>query len=177
MDGGVEGLLNLGDVSGEDDDVAGGRDFIDGESLGLEPCGDGGEVGVADAVAPAELGGSEPLAVVGRVGVLEVAEVLPEGLLLGVTAFEDEHDASGGHGAGRRSLIELRFGQRMHVVREGDALVRIDGLRDPVRDDDGFRLRLRESRGSEGEQPGGYERGQTGDGTRGAVYLTWPSCE
>src|SRR5277367_132003 len=172
MDRSVEGLLNLGYVSGEDNDIARLRHLVDGKALRLQPRGDSGKVGVADTVLLAELRGREPLAVVGRIGVLQVAEILLEGDLLPVAALEHEHDAPGRHRPRRGSLVVFCLRQRMYVVLQGDAHIRIDDLRDAV-GDDSFGLRLsKRGEGSKGEQPGGYERGQTrDDGARRELFI------
>ena len=79
---GLEGAADVGGGAAEADEDAAGRDPFDVQALGLEPGGDGGDVGVGEAEALANFGGGEPVVVVGRGGVLLVGEELLEGLLL-----------------------------------------------------------------------------------------------
>src|SRR6185437_3415440 len=84
----VEGGTQQADGSGDIERLPARFDAVHGEALAGEPVFDGGEVLVGGAETGAELGGGEPLVVVGRAGsVLLLDELAQAGFLRG-TALE-----------------------------------------------------------------------------------------
>ena len=75
---GVEGSAHLLGRTAEIDGQPARLNSVDGESVRLEPCGDGGDVFLRDAVVLGELIGGEPLVEVRRAGGLKLLDVLPE---------------------------------------------------------------------------------------------------
>src|ERR1700677_258779 len=133
MDNGVKGLLNLSQISREDDESSCRRYFLYGEALGLEPPGDGVQICIADSIPGPKLRGREPLAIIGWVGILQVSDVLLEGVLLHVTAFENQSNAPGFHRAWRCSLIIFCLRQWIHIVQKGNAHIGIERFCNTIR--------------------------------------------
>lgn len=85
--------------------------------MACEPRLDRLEVRVGDAEISAEFVGSEEFMVVGRGGVLHRLEIgLQLGFLVGAPC-EDEEQAAGGHGGGRKTPVKARLSERMCAAR------------------------------------------------------------
>ena len=126
----MEGGLQPGDGAGELDDGATGADALDGESLGLKPGGDGGQIGVNGAEARGELSRGEPAMECRRGGVLPGLQEGFQGLLVLGAAAQKQEQARRGSLRRGRAEIDGASGQNGVRAGERDAAVGVDGLGD-----------------------------------------------
>jgi hypothetical protein len=126
MDGGVEGVFDLGGSAGEEDEATARRDGFYGEAVSLEPRGDVGDLIGRRAEASAVLLGREPVVEVGGAGLLLGFD---EGVELGLTGgggVENEDETVELGFWGDRAAVELGTGLWVRVAGEGDGLGLVD---------------------------------------------------
>ena len=148
---GVEGALHLGRVAAEADGHAVFGDFTNGETVAGKPIRNGGDVDLGRAEVGADLIGSEPLVVVGRVGVVLAGDKLLKRRLLSGIATEDQDQVGHGEAGTDQAAIVARVRDREGVALEGGQA----GVVNALDDSDGGRKSLR-SQGGRAEEGRDY---------------------
>ncbi len=127
---GLKGALDASSRSADTDPGAAVGHAGDGETLILEPAGDGGEVALAKAETVGELFGGEPAAVVGGAGsALGDEEGLEIGLLIGGGAERESNVGELCSSLEAAGLI-LRGGEWVDVAGEDEAARVVDACVD-----------------------------------------------
>ena len=126
----VEGGLELDGGAGEFDGAAAVGDFVDLETLRLEPGDDGLNVGVGGAELLSELLRREPLVVIGGGFVLLLIEQGFESRFLSGAALQDEQHAVEREAGWGGAAVEFGARERTDVALQDDEILCVDRLRD-----------------------------------------------
>jgi hypothetical protein len=132
-----EGAFDLTGSSGELNGGAGGRDFSDGETLGLEPCDNRLDIGFSGTELAADLRGRKPLVIVRATGCVLAGNLLLERSFLLRGTLEQQQDATGRSVDVDGTQVVRSSWHRTDVAVERDAPLVINGLHDLWQGDGG----------------------------------------